>query len=112
MIGNDSVLLDLVDDSFSTSPSDDASDEGSGGGGGGCFIVATSLDFTATTGLWVWVTIIFCSVIINFLPGDGFISFQRCYDKGDIIIGRRAMDIEPAVYASKSRFPKNNRWFR
>jgi len=51
MIGNDSVLLDLVDDSFSTSPSD----EGSGGGGGGCFIAATSLDFTATTGLWVWV---------------------------------------------------------
>jgi len=60
MIGNDSVLLDLVDDSFSTSPSD----EGSGGGGGGCFIAATSLDFTATTGLWVRVTIIFCSVII------------------------------------------------
>ena len=60
MIGNDSVLLDLVDDSFSTSPSD----EGSGGGGGGCFIAATSLDFTATNGLWVWVTIIFCSVII------------------------------------------------
>ena len=64
MIGNDSVLLDLVDDSLSTSPSDDASDEGSGGGGGGCFIAATSLDFTATTGLWEWVTIIICSVII------------------------------------------------
>ena len=37
MIGDDSVLLDLVDDSISVFAADDAADEGSGGG---CFITA------------------------------------------------------------------------
>ena len=65
MIGDDSVLLDLVDASNAKSPADDASDEdsgGGGGGGGGCFIAAIPVDLTATGG--VWVTIIFCGLVI------------------------------------------------
>ena len=60
-IGNDSALLDLVDDSNSESAADDASDDG-GGGGGGCFIDAIPVVFSATKGLWP--TIYFCSVIV------------------------------------------------
>jgi hypothetical protein len=60
MIGDGSVLLDLLVDSKSASAADDAS--GGGGGGGGCFIAAIPVVFSATKGFWV--TIYSCSVIL------------------------------------------------
>ena len=51
-IGDDSVLLDLVAESDSTSPSDDTVNEKSGGGGGGCFIAALPAACCATSRLW------------------------------------------------------------
>jgi hypothetical protein len=62
MVGNGSVLLDLVDDSYSTAPAGDAGDEDSSGGGGGCFIAAIPIDVTATKVIRTIIS--FCSVIL------------------------------------------------
>jgi len=59
-IVDDSVLLDLLDDSDSASYAQDASDEDSGGGG--CFIAAIPVFFSATKGTLT--TIVFCGVIL------------------------------------------------
>ena len=63
LIGDESVLLDLVDVPNSASAADDSNDENNpGGGGGGCFIASTPAFFNATKKLLEF--IIFCSVIL------------------------------------------------